>query len=68
MQPPGVAKKHLHLSLNLYAYRRHVLELSEGIENMGGIRWELFGCLALSWVLVFLCLIRGARSSGKVCI
>ena len=50
----------------LFVLRNHVLEISDGIEDMGGIRWELFGCLVLSWVLVFLCLIRGIRSSGKV--
>jgi len=47
-------------------WENHVLQISDGIENMGGIRWELFGCLALAWGLVFLCLIRGVRSSGKV--
>ncbi len=43
-----------------------MLQISDGIENMGGIRWELLGCLALSWLLVFLVLIKGVRSSGKV--
>jgi len=47
-------------------WERNVLQMSDGIEDMGGIRWELFGCLALSWVIVFLCLIRGIKSSGRV--
>ena len=33
---------------------------------MGGIRWELFGCLVLAWLAVFFCLIKGIKSSGKV--
>lgn len=43
-----------------------MLEISSGIDNMGGVRWELFGCLVLAWLVVFLCLIKGIRSSGKV--
>ncbi|XP_045613424.1 sodium- and chloride-dependent glycine transporter 2 [Procambarus clarkii] len=35
-------------------------------EDMGGMNWELVGCLALAWVLVFACLIKGVKSSGKV--
>lgn len=47
-------------------WQRHVLELSSGIDELGGIRWELLGCLALAWIVVFLCLIKGIKSSGKV--
>ncbi|KAK2164943.1 hypothetical protein LSH36_57g04062 [Paralvinella palmiformis] len=47
-------------------WQNHVLEITDGIDDMGSIRLELLGCLALSWCLVFLCLIRGIRSSGKV--
>jgi hypothetical protein len=42
------------------------LQISDGIEDMGGVRWELFGCLAFAWLIVFLCLIKGVKSSGKV--
>lgn len=35
-------------------------------EEMGGLRWELVGCLALAWVVVCLCMIKGVKSSGKV--
>ena len=35
-------------------------------ENMGDMRWDLFGCLALAWVIVCLCMIQGVKSSGKV--
>ncbi|KAK6173295.1 hypothetical protein SNE40_016772 [Patella caerulea] len=47
-------------------WQRQVLQLTEGIENLGGIRYELLGCLALAWVIVFLCLCKGVQSSGKV--
>ncbi|XP_068220231.1 sodium- and chloride-dependent glycine transporter 2-like [Palaemon carinicauda] len=35
-------------------------------ENLGDMKWELVGCLALAWVVVALSLMKGIRSSGKV--
>ena len=35
-------------------------------EDWGNIRWEIVGCLALSWSLVCLSLIKGIQSYGKV--
>lgn len=48
-------------------YRRYVLNLSDDIGNLGEVRLPLLGCLGVSWVVVFLCLIKGVKSSGKVC-
>jgi len=50
----------------VHPFRHQVLQLSSGIEDLGGIRWELLGFLAAAWLFVFLCLIRGIKSSGKV--
>ncbi|KAK3099577.1 hypothetical protein FSP39_006430, partial [Pinctada imbricata] len=47
-------------------WQNHVLQITDGIENVGGIRWELLICLAIAWILVFLCLCKGVKSSGKV--
>ncbi|XP_064311329.1 sodium- and chloride-dependent glycine transporter 1 [Phalacrocorax carbo] len=47
-------------------WRRYVLELSDDIGNLGEVRLPLLGCLGVSWVVVFLCLIKGVKSSGKV--
>ncbi|KAM6128903.1 sodium- and chloride-dependent glycine transporter 1 [Phoenicopterus ruber ruber] len=47
-------------------WRRYVLDLSDGIGNLGEVRLPLLGCLGVSWVVVFLCLIKGVKSSGKV--
>ncbi|CAL4122377.1 unnamed protein product [Meganyctiphanes norvegica] len=35
-------------------------------EDVGEMRWELVGCLALAWILVAGCLAKGVKSSGKV--
>ena len=47
--------------------RRVVLDVSDGIdEGTGDIKWHLALCLLLAWVIIFLCLIKGIKSSGKV--
>ena len=35
-------------------------------DDMGEMRWEMVGCLALAWLVVGACLIKGVKSSGKV--
>ncbi|NXF30626.1 SC6A9 protein, partial [Nyctibius bracteatus] len=47
-------------------WRRYVLDLSDDIGNLGEVRLPLLGCLGVSWIVVFLCLIKGVKSSGKV--
>lgn len=32
----------------------------------GQIRWSLCLCLLLAWAIVFLCILKGVKSSGKV--
>ena len=34
--------------------------------DIGDINWQLALCLLLSWIIVFLCLMKGVKSSGKV--
>ncbi|KAL6260242.1 hypothetical protein P5V15_007775 [Pogonomyrmex californicus] len=48
-------------------FRDYVLGLRGATwENFGGIRWELFGCLTLAWIVCYLCLVRGIQTVGKV--
>jgi len=46
-------------------FNRNMLQISSGIEDIGGVRWELAGCLVLAWLLVFTVLIKGVKSLGK---
>nr|XP_054754590.1 sodium- and chloride-dependent glycine transporter 1-like [Lytechinus pictus] len=43
-----------------------VLQRSSGLHETGIVRWQLFLCLALVWILTFLALVRGVKSVGKV--
>ena len=45
-----------------------MLHLSDGLEDMGEIRWDLCLCLLLAWIIVYICICKGIKSSGKVCI
>lgn len=48
-------------------YRRRVLFLSGGIEQMGHINWEILLCLIAMWVTCYFCIWKGVKSTGKVC-
>ncbi|XP_059200264.1 sodium- and chloride-dependent GABA transporter 2-like [Centropristis striata] len=47
-------------------WQRRILGLSGGIEEMGSMRWDLAGCLLLSWIICYFCIWKGVKTSGKV--
>ncbi|XP_033637103.1 sodium- and chloride-dependent taurine transporter-like [Asterias rubens] len=49
-------------------WERKILQihLSTGLEDIGGFNWQLTLCLLLAWALVYLCVFKGVKSSGKV--
>ncbi|XP_061710897.1 sodium- and chloride-dependent glycine transporter 1-like [Cydia pomonella] len=48
-------------------YNERVLGIGDATwENWGTIQWHLVGCLALSWFVAFLVVIKGVQSAGKV--
>ncbi|KAL0979342.1 hypothetical protein UPYG_G00183900 [Umbra pygmaea] len=61
---PGNAT-HLQSASQQYFHHR-VLQITRGIEEAGGLRWELFGLLILAWAIVYLCIFKGVKSTGKV--
>lgn len=48
------------------AFRRRVLAISGGIEEMGSIRWEILVCLIVMWIICYFCIWKGVKSTGKV--
>jgi SNF family Na+-dependent transporter len=47
-------------------WERHILGISKGLEHPGSIKWDLALTLLLAWVIVYLCICKGIKTSGKV--
>lgn len=45
---------------------RKTLNISPSIQDSGGVQWEPALCLLLAWLVVYLCILRGTESTGKV--
>lgn len=43
-----------------------MLEQTSGVEEAGTIRWDLFLILILAWILIYFCIFKGVKSTGKV--
>ncbi|XP_063966349.1 sodium- and chloride-dependent neutral and basic amino acid transporter B(0+)-like [Lytechinus pictus] len=48
-------------------WKNEVLQESSSMNETGTLVWKLTLCLLLAWSIVFLCLIKGVKSAGKVC-
>ncbi|KAH3765804.1 sodium- and chloride-dependent GABA transporter ine [Pelomyxa schiedti] len=42
------------------------LNLSQDISHVGSTVWAMWGCLFAAWVLTYLCIFKGIKSSGKI--
>ncbi|XP_060941330.1 sodium- and chloride-dependent GABA transporter ine [Limanda limanda] len=47
-------------------FKNKMLEQTNGVEEAGEIRWELLLILFLAWILIYLCIFKGVKSTGKV--
>ncbi|XP_068197352.1 sodium- and chloride-dependent GABA transporter 3-like [Antennarius striatus] len=55
-----------HSSAAMEFWERRMLGMSGGIDDLGGVRWELVLCLLVSWVICYFSIWKGVKSSGKV--
>ncbi|XP_076811808.1 sodium- and chloride-dependent betaine transporter-like [Clavelina lepadiformis] len=46
-------------------WENEVLQITEGIHDLGGLRWELAGVLLLAWVICYFTVFKGTKSTGK---
>lgn len=50
-----------------YYFYHHALQISTSIEDSGiGMNGKLAGCLVFAWIVTYLCVVKGIKSSGKV--
>lgn len=40
--------------------------MTEGIEHSGYVKWDLALCLLLAWLMVYFCIWKGVKLTGKV--
>jgi len=53
--------------MNVYLhFRNKVLNISDGLDQPGEINWEMVLCLMAVWVMVYFCVWKGVKSTGKV--
>ena len=48
-----------------FIYSHRVLQMSSGIEDYGSINMELLGFLVLAWVIVYFCIWKSVKTTGK---
>lgn len=49
-----------------FFFSGRALKISSGIDDFGTPKWDMTLCLLLAWILCFLCLLKGIKTTGKV--
>lgn len=49
-----------------YFWYRQMLDITADISDSGTVQWRLLICLVICWAVVYLCIIRGIETTGKV--
>jgi len=49
-----------------YYWYHTALRISPSLEQSGDLNWKMFGCLAAGWIIVYCCVLKGVKSSGKM--
>lgn len=47
-------------------WENKVLNISSGLDDPGSMSWELTLCLMVVWILVYFCVWKGVKSTGKI--
>lgn len=66
-RPLMLSLPHLNVIISLLCmFRRRVLRISSGIDEIGELHWDMALCLLLAWILCYFCIWKGVKSTGKV--
>jgi solute carrier family 6 amino acid transporter-like protein 5/7/9/14 len=52
--------------MTLFLFSNYILNKSQGFDFISTMEWPLVLSLLAAWLLVFVCLCRGIKYSGKV--
>ncbi|XP_072015442.1 sodium- and chloride-dependent glycine transporter 2-like [Amphiura filiformis] len=47
-------------------FKYQVLQQSDTMSDTGGVVWQLALCFIFAWIITFLCMIKGIKTTGKV--
>ncbi|XP_069795579.1 sodium- and chloride-dependent creatine transporter 1-like isoform X3 [Narcine bancroftii] len=47
-------------------WERRVLRITGGIDQLGAINWQMLLCVITTWIIVYFCIWKGVKSTGKV--
>ncbi|XP_072928076.1 sodium- and chloride-dependent creatine transporter 1-like isoform X2 [Hemitrygon akajei] len=47
-------------------WERRVLRISDGIDQVGSISWQMLLCVLATWIIIYFCIWKGVKSTGKV--
>ena len=62
---PVACRKNQNYNYSVFC-RRRVLEKTSGIEEQGVLQWDLTLILLMCWIIVYFCIWKGPKSTGKV--
>uniref|UniRef100_A0A8C2XPR7 Transporter n=1 Tax=Cyclopterus lumpus TaxID=8103 RepID=A0A8C2XPR7_CYCLU len=52
--------------IEFWEYVLHLLRLSGGLHEPGDVSYEMVLCLIVTWIIVYFCMWKGVKSTGKV--
>lgn len=61
-----VFNRHLYKTPADEYFHREILEIADNIGDIGGIVWPLFWANIFVWIVIYLCIMKGVKSVGKV--
>ena len=53
-------------SSTAYYWNRVAIDNTAEIGDLGGLNWRMVLCLVAAWTIVYLCVMKGIKTSGKV--
>nr|XP_045582928.1 sodium-dependent neutral amino acid transporter B(0)AT3-like [Procambarus clarkii] len=49
-----------------YFWYRDTLDITDDLSQIGDFNWKIAGCMAIAWLLIYICIMKGIVASGKV--